>query len=257
MVHTAQMDEGWETARNPRRPSVLEVDSAGNLLLSDDQVASRACSVATCLVSHRAHIIGSQWAQAPGHGDPTTPHNRAWPAIATRLPPRPPPSPSPSTSLSLCVACLACVACWSSAHATKMAPTAPRRVVAAAGGVGDHQAGAPDRHPAARGGHQPLQGELPGVMRGRGRGGLCLFDSCLPSPPPPSCPCLPLCPFPPHGIRTGRGSHTHTHMHAHAPTTADAGAIDSAARPQITHDYRHCLSKIGRWCNSLPASSPV
>jgi hypothetical protein len=127
MVHTAQMDEGWETARNPRRPSVLEVDSAGNLLLSDDQVASRACSVATCLASHRAHIIGSQWAQAPGHGDPTTPHNRAWPAIATRLPPRPPPSPSPSTSLSLCVACLACVACWSSAHATKMAPTAPRR----------------------------------------------------------------------------------------------------------------------------------
>ena len=33
----AQMNEGWETARNPNRPAVLEVDNDGKLLLSDDQ----------------------------------------------------------------------------------------------------------------------------------------------------------------------------------------------------------------------------
>ena len=36
----AQMNEGWETARNPRRPAVLEVDAQGQIVLSDDQVPS-------------------------------------------------------------------------------------------------------------------------------------------------------------------------------------------------------------------------
>ena len=33
----AQMNEGWETARNPNRPAVLAVNEDGKLLLSDDQ----------------------------------------------------------------------------------------------------------------------------------------------------------------------------------------------------------------------------
>lgn len=33
----AQMNEGWETARNPNRPAVLTVNEDGKLLLSDDQ----------------------------------------------------------------------------------------------------------------------------------------------------------------------------------------------------------------------------
>lgn len=34
----AQMNEGWETARNPNRPAILVVNEDGKLLLSDDQV---------------------------------------------------------------------------------------------------------------------------------------------------------------------------------------------------------------------------